>query len=119
MNLRWKFVVLGVLLGTKNDGEEERSAASVGGVFIPPPVVVLNETNATECPVGSKLFSIEHSTLQDTSTSDLTWRVKERCSGLVVAQCLPCSKLSPSGSRSRVPSVRFSRLQSRPLRRRP
>ena len=91
-------IVLGVLLGTKNDGKGERSAASVGGVFIPPPVVVLNETNATDCPVGTKLFSIEHFTLlQDTSTSDLTWRVKERCSGLVVAQCLPCSLASIFG----------------------
>lgn len=106
-------VILGVLLGTRND-EEQVAAASVGGIILPPMLVVDNSTNVpsssptesvyptvaptTQCPVDMKPFSIMHLRQDDSSqaasSSESTWRIKDACSGEIVARCLPCSLAS-------------------------
>lgn len=64
-----------------------------------------SSSTSRECPVGTKAFSIEYesslsssSSLQnikqnwnDKVSSDVTWKIKDACSGNIVAQCLPCS----------------------------
>ena len=85
-------IVLGATLGKRNDDDEDRSAAAV----LVPPVVVSNETNATECPTDTKPFTIMHPKQYIEEASEFTWELKDACSGLVVASCLPCSLASMS-----------------------
>ena len=85
-------IVLGATLGKRNDDDEDRSAAAV----LVPPVVVSNETNTTECPIETKPFAIMHPQQYSEQTSEFTWELKDACSGLVVASCLPCSLASMS-----------------------
>mmetsp|Transcript_34836 Transcript_34836/g.61204 ORF Transcript_34836/g.61204 Transcript_34836/m.61204 type:complete len:917 (+) Transcript_34836:152-2902(+) len=119
-------IVLGVLLGQKNGDERVVAAGVVAGVLIPP-IVVLNETTvpsfsaspsiahslqpslspSMECPVGTKAFSIEHLNRSEpylpTTTTGATWKVKDVCSGEVIAQCFPCSWGNLNLSRSQSP----------------
>eukprot|EP00571_Detonula_confervacea_P017053 CAMPEP_0172309230 /NCGR_PEP_ID=MMETSP1058-20130122/9585_1 /TAXON_ID=83371 /ORGANISM="Detonula confervacea, Strain CCMP 353" /LENGTH=549 /DNA_ID=CAMNT_0013021815 /DNA_START=151 /DNA_END=1797 /DNA_ORIENTATION=+ len=105
-------VILGVLLGTRND-DERAVVGAVGGVMLPP-VVVVNSSSAPssypsaslqpsvtqtlECPVDTKPFSIKHLQHSNrylaTTSNDATWKIKDACSGEVIAQCEPCSLAS-------------------------
>eukprot|EP00581_Thalassiosira_minuscula_P010308 CAMPEP_0183710014 /NCGR_PEP_ID=MMETSP0737-20130205/5903_1 /TAXON_ID=385413 /ORGANISM="Thalassiosira miniscula, Strain CCMP1093" /LENGTH=892 /DNA_ID=CAMNT_0025938237 /DNA_START=120 /DNA_END=2798 /DNA_ORIENTATION=+ len=118
-------IVLAALLGQKN-GEEKAAAAAAagaaggGGVLVPPPVVVTNETTAApssqpsvspECPVRTKPFSIEHiqhdSGYYAPTTSSVTWKLKEACSGETLVQCFPCSLGSLTLSRPQGPLAQW------------
>mmetsp|Transcript_34839 Transcript_34839/g.61222 ORF Transcript_34839/g.61222 Transcript_34839/m.61222 type:complete len:985 (+) Transcript_34839:152-3106(+) len=69
-----------------------------------------------ECPVGTKAFSIEHLHHSDhylpkikrehhlpPTINGATLKIKDACSGEVIAQCLPCSKGSLTLSRPQSP----------------
>jgi len=119
-------IVVGVLMGQKDGVERAVVAGAVAGVLIPP-IVVMNETTvpsfsaspsiahslqpslspSMECPVGTKAFSIEHLNRSEpylpTTTTGATWKVKDVCSGEVIAQCFPCSWGNLNLSRSQSP----------------
>mmetsp|Transcript_11736 Transcript_11736/g.28839 ORF Transcript_11736/g.28839 Transcript_11736/m.28839 type:complete len:717 (-) Transcript_11736:854-3004(-) len=96
-------VILGVLLGKKNGDERAIAAGNFVAAFAPP-VTVANDTTvpsslpsmspSTECPLGTKPFSIEHlqhrTRLPTMNSVGATWKIKDACSDEVVARCLPC-----------------------------
>ena len=106
------FVVLAIVFGTtlkRNSDEEDRSAA-----VLFPPVVVSNETNATECPIDTKPFKIMHPQQYSEQASEFSWELKDACTGLLVASCLPCSLANMSESQQDSKSIQS---QGEPTRR--
>ncbi len=114
-------VILGIVLGGKKSDDENSSNVAVGAVGADDasdgknnnfpsqsPTTNENATNASVgdtlnvpvqspapyCPVGTKSFSIQYTSVKEevtgTDSYPMTWVLKESCSDNEIAKCLPC-----------------------------
>jgi hypothetical protein len=84
-------VTLGVVLGRKKSDDENASMM----VLETEETNVPSQSSTTYCPVNTKLFSIQHTSIKEennwTNSYPKTWALKDACSDMEIITCLPCA----------------------------
>jgi len=100
-------IILAALLGTRDDNTKEAAAAAIAFIsdtnitevpsFLPSnhpsiyPSVVPSNAPSTQCSIGMKEFTVDHSIPISKDVQNATWELRDACTGELVSKCRPCS----------------------------